>query len=100
MPEPADLQTLANIRLRRIGLIQTRGIGDIIIALPIADHFIERGYEVFWPIDGAFLNAFRRVKPRINFLDVGCDAQDPAYFYDAPQRLLRGVHCESIICLY
>jgi len=25
---------------KKIGLIQTRGIGDIIIALPIADHFI------------------------------------------------------------
>jgi len=35
----------------QIGLIQTRGIGDIIIALPIADFFTAKGYKVTWPID-------------------------------------------------
>jgi hypothetical protein len=55
---------------RRIGFIQTRGIGDIIIALPIADAFIEQGCEVYWPIDAAFVSAFAAAKPEVRFLPV------------------------------
>jgi hypothetical protein len=87
-------------RRRRVGIIQTRGIGDIIIALPIADWFVQQGCEVLWPIDGASVHAFRLVKPQIKFLDVGCNARDRGYFFDAPLQLLRNAGCNSIICLY
>lgn len=43
----------------RIGLVQTRGIGDIIIALPIAQSFVNDGHEVFWPIDSRFVSSFQ-----------------------------------------
>ncbi len=55
---------------KRIGLVQTRGIGDIIIALPIADFLIQQGYDVFWPIDEQIVSAFQQVKPEVNFITV------------------------------
>ena len=82
---------------RRIGLIQTRGIGDILIALPIADHYLEQGCEVVWPVDEKFFPVFQQAKPEIIFLPV---AQGPGYFYDEPCRLLREAECDSVACLY
>ena len=82
---------------RRIGLIQTRGIGDILIALPIADHYSEQGCEVVWPIDERFFPIFQRAKPEIIFLPV---AEGPGYFYDDPRRMLREAGCDAVACLY
>ena len=85
----------------RIGLIQTRGIGDIIIALPIADHYQELGYEVYWPIDHRFCEMFRRVKPLINFIPVPGKQQDGRdFFLMDPLRLLQEKECSRIIILY
>lgn len=86
---------------KRIGLVQTRGIGDIIIALPIADHFIEQGCEVFWPIDEHFLEMFRAVKPEVNFVDVKRpEPLDYNYFLNDPVKLLRQHDCDRIVILY
>lgn len=82
---------------KRIGLIQTRGIGDIIIALPIADHFIELGYEVVWPIDADFVRIFAPIKPEITFLPV---QNGPGYFFHDPVRLIGEHNCERTIILY
>ena len=81
----------------RIGLIQTRGIGDIIIALPIADHFLERGAEVYWPIDEAFLPAFAAAKPQVHFLPVN---RADGYFFARPLKMLQDLNCTRIISLY
>jgi hypothetical protein len=86
---------------KRIGIIQTRGIGDIIIAIPIADHFVEQGYEVFWPIDKRFLPMFKRVKPEIGFLPVEVsqpNAND--FFLIEPLRLIREKAVDRTIILY
>jgi len=82
---------------KRIGLIQTRGIGDIIIALPIADHFTELGYEVVWPIDADLVRIFAPVKPEITFLPV---EKGPGYFFHDPARLIGEHKCERTIILY
>jgi hypothetical protein len=84
---------------QRIGLIQTRGLGDIIIALPIADHFIEKGDSVFWPVDASFLPSLQRIKPEINFIGVPCGT-GVEYFYDTPLRYLREADCSRVISLY
>jgi hypothetical protein len=81
----------------RIGLIQTRGIGDIIIALPIADYFLERGDEVYWPIDSTMVPMFQPVKPEVNFIPV---PPDEGYFYETPLAQLRELQCDRIITLY
>ena len=78
-----------------IGIIQTGGIGDIIIAIPIADFFIQQGHTVVWPIDAAYLSAFERAKPAIRFIGVpGGDR------FDVPARLLHDARCDEIFTLY
>lgn len=82
---------------KRIGLIQTGGIGDIIIALPIADHFVELGYEVVWPIESGFVPIFQPAKPSVRFIAVERSATSP--FHD-PLRLINESGCERTVILY
>jgi len=36
--------------MKRLGIVQPGRIGDVIICLPIAKWYYDRGYEVIWPI--------------------------------------------------
>jgi hypothetical protein len=90
---------LPSAPVMKVGLIQTRGIGDIIIALPIADFFLDRGDEVHWPIDEVFVPMFRRVKPDVHFIPIARTATYD-YFHDTPLARLRDVGCQRIIPLY
>jgi hypothetical protein len=85
---------------RRIGFIQTRGIGDIIIALPIADYYEEAGWNVSWPIDASFLKMFQAIKPTIEFIPVDRAREDIDYFQNDPIRLLLERRCDRIVNLY
>lgn len=87
----------------KIGLIQTRGIGDIVIAAPIAQYYIELGHEVFWPVDQRFRPFVQAVFPDINFLPVNPGVTGDttlAYFYSAPLAQLQEMGCEQIFSLY
>lgn len=87
----------------RIGLIQTRGIGDIVIAAPIAQHFVDQGHEVFWPVDARFHPFVQAAFPEIHFLVVDTRLGGEgtrAYFYDTPAALLQAQGCEQVFCLY
>jgi len=44
--------------LRKLGIIQPGRIGDIIICLPIAKYYFDKGYEIIWPIDKKYINHF------------------------------------------
>ena len=86
---------------KRLGIIQTRGIGDIIMALPIADYYIEQGWEVVWPIDEHFVEMFSRVKPSIGFLPVvRPDEHNLGYFLHDPARLIAERGCDKTVVLY
>ncbi len=87
----------------RVGIIQTRGMGDIVIAAPIAAYLIARGHEVFWPIDSEFLEPFSYALPDIQFLPVDKSVtgnNTAEYFIEGPKELLRDVDCEMIHVLY
>lgn len=87
----------------RIGLIQTRGIGDIIIAAPIAQYYIQQGHEVYWPVDQRFHPFIQSSFPAINFLtvDIGLTGDATlAYFYSNPLEQLQAIGCENIFSLY
>ena len=89
--------------MARIGLIQTRGIGDIIIALPIATAFARRGDTVFWPIDAAFVASFRRAAPWVEFLPVPSKAQFASprdYYLGIPEAELGARGCDRSFLLY
>ncbi len=86
-----------------IGQIQTRGLGDVIIAAPIAQYYAERGFAVHWPVDQRFLPSVAAAFPEVHFLPV--DAQDLggegyAYFHGYPLQLLQQLRCDTIVSLY
>lgn len=87
----------------KIGIIQTRGLGDIIIAAPIAMFYVNQGAQVHWPIDSNFATQFQEAFPRINFIPIdplvtGDKTAD--YFYNTPLEILNSLGCEKIFPLY
>ncbi|MFA5263750.1 MAG: hypothetical protein WC378_07970 [Opitutaceae bacterium] len=83
----------------KIGLIQSRGIGDIIIALPIAKYYRDRGCEVFWPIDERFLPSFSQSVDYVNFIPFKFD-NTLQTFVHTPMDILKKAGCEKIVTLY
>jgi len=43
---------------------QPVGLGDIIYCQPIADWFIQQGYEVYWPVKNVYLEQVRTYMPK------------------------------------
>lgn len=87
----------------KIGIIQTRGLGDIVIAIPIAIHFIELGCEIVWPIDSDFLPSFTDAFPKVQFIAIdkkntGKDTIE--YFVNEPLNQLVHSKCDAYINLY
>jgi len=83
----------------KIGLIQSRGIGDIIIALPIAKYYSDRGYDVHWPIDQRFAPSFSQSVDYVNFIPFKFEANAQGFLH-VPIDLLRKAGCEKLVPLY
>ena len=86
--------------MARIGFIQTRGIGDIVIALPIAAAFSEAGHSVFWPVDAAWVPFLRPAAPYVEFLEVPSKAELRDYYVGIPRALLKQARCDAVHMLY
>jgi hypothetical protein len=87
----------------RKGIIQTRGIGDIVIAAPIAAYWLAQGHEVFWPIDSDFITPFEYAIPGVQFhaVDKAVTGENTAdYFIEYPRKLLTKIGCDQIHILY
>lgn len=85
---------------RRIGIIQSRGIGDLIIALPIALHYKESGYdEILWPICEEFVPGMRKLAPWVTWIPLKT-TRDGSFFYYHAHANLKYRDCEQIVCLY
>lgn len=82
----------------KLGIIQSRGLGDIVIALPIARYYYDQGWDVHWPICREFLPHVRHHVPWVNWLAVQTDPG--SFFYDQPMRLLQKLNCDEILPLY
>lgn len=87
------------IKKQRLGLIQSRGLGDIVIALPIAHYYAEQGWEILWPICEEFLPNVEHPVPWVKWIPIPTDAQG-RFFYDVPMERLRNFKCDEIIPLY
>jgi len=81
------------------GIIQSRGLGDIIIALPIAHYYYtEHGDEIYWPICQEFIEHFQRHVPWVTWLP--CVDKTGLFFYEEPVQLLAEVGVEDTLYLY
>lgn len=56
--------------MQKIGILQPGRLGDIIICLPIAKHFYDRGHKVVWPIFHNYINDVTEVIDYVNFVPV------------------------------
>ena len=85
---------------RRIGIIQSRGLGDLFIALPIALHYKESGYdEILWPICEEFMPTMTRCAPWVTWIPLKT-TRDGSFFYFHAYNNLKYRSCEDIVCLY
>ena len=85
---------------RRIGIIQSRGLGDLFIALPIALHYKESGYdEVLWPICEEFMSTMTKAAPWVTWIPLKT-TRDGSFFYHHAEKNLKYRQCEDIVCLY
>ena len=93
---------MLGIIFMKIGIIQTRGIGDIIIAAPIAMYYIAKGHDVYWPVDERFIKPFSLAFPSINFIGIpiSIPLHSADYFYLEPKRILEKIGCDKTFCLY
>ena len=83
----------------KLGIIQSRGLGDIIIALPIADYYRQQGWEIYWPITDSWVPAMSANVPWVKWIPVVPD-QKGLFFYDSPMERLKNFEVDEVLCLY
>lgn len=82
----------------KLGLIQSRGLGDIAIALPIAHHYHKEGWEVHWPITDTWVEQMQNVAPYVHWHPLKPD--HGPFFYDIPMAILKDLGVDETICFY
>lgn len=86
--------------MEKFGIIQSRGLGDILIALPIARHYhTQEQKEIYWPICEEFIPAVKKYVPWVNWISVKTD-KTGLFFSEEPLRLLKKYGVVDYICLY
>ena len=81
------------------GIIQSRGLGDIVIALPIAKHYHDLGDEIVWPICEEFISSFKDAVPWVEWIPVETDDKG-AFFLETPLRVFSEMSVNEDEALY
>ena len=84
----------------KIGFIQSGAIGDILIALPAAKWYVDRGFEVIWPISSSYIKFFRFAAPYVNFLSVPVELNSFDFLLGYPRKLLLETGVKDSFTLY
>lgn len=84
---------------KKLGIIQSRGLGDIVISLPIAGHYHKQGWEIYWPVLAQFLPSVEKNIPWIKWIPVPFDTPGK-FFYEVPLERLKNFKCDEILPLY
>ncbi len=84
---------------KKLGIVQTRGLGDLVIALPIAGHYRDQDYEVYWPILEQFLPSMQAMAPWVHWIPVPQDPQGQ-FFYHVPLQRLTNLGVKEVVPLY
>jgi len=91
-------QDITLMTRKRLGIVQSRGLGDIVIALPIAHHYHQEGWEVHWPICREFESHFKDAVPWVTWHPVTTD--QGSFFLQQPMTILNQLGCDEIMPLY
>ena len=87
----------------KLGIIQSRGVGDAIIAMPIAKHYHNRGHEVHFVIDQQYVEAFSYAFPYVTFHGIYDEEKNLVgnllndYWYERPRAILEAAGCHKIM---
>ena len=83
------------------GIIQARGLGDILIALPIARHYHDAGDEIIWPVCDEFMGSLESAVPWVTWIGIPTDDRG-RFFIDEPVRIFaeQGVDLDQALYLY
>ena len=84
---------------KRLGIIQSRGLGDLVIGLPIARWYADQGYEIYWPVESSFVADMWAGAPWVNWISVPYDPPG-RYFYEVPMELLSDMGITDTLPLY
>jgi hypothetical protein len=84
---------------KRLGIIQSRGLGDLVISLPIAHHYYKEGWDIYWPILEEFIPSMKPTAPWINWIPLPYDPPG-YYFWDLPTQRLKNFKVDETLCLY
>jgi hypothetical protein len=76
--------------MRKLGIIQPGKIGDIIICLPIAKWYSDRGYKVIWPIDQHIIPHFIDHIDYVEFIPSNFDC-------NRAREICQNENCNTII---
>jgi hypothetical protein len=85
--------------MNKLGIIQSRGLGDICIALPIAKYYHDQGYQIHWPICDEFWPSFKDTASWVKWIPIPTD-KSGNYFYNEPIKRLKAFKCDEFVCLY
>jgi hypothetical protein len=80
--------------MKKLGIIQPGRLGDLIICLPIANFYYERGYRVYWPIFHKFVTMMTEAAPYIDFRPTTDDV-----YHCVPQAKSMLYKCDEILDL-
>lgn len=70
------------------GIIQSRGLGDILIALPIARAYYERGEEIVWPICEEFYSSVKDSVTWVTWVPMKADDRGE-FFLAQPLKIFK-----------
>lgn len=84
---------------KKLGIVQSRGLGDIIIALPIACWYKEDGWDIVWPIMEVWAPQMEQAVPWVKWVPIPPDTRG-SFFYDEPMKRLQNLGVDETICLY
>tara|TARA_R110000824_G_scaffold8429_13_gene38267 strand:+ start:9400 stop:10110 length:711 start_codon:yes stop_codon:yes gene_type:complete len=81
---------------KTLGILQPGRIGDIIMSLPIAKYYYDRGYKVIWPIGATFIKQFSYAADYIHFIPVRHnDVTDTANWHVQADWILNQFDCDT-----
>lgn len=80
--------------MKKIGILQPGRLGDVIICLPIAKYYSDRGYRVIWPM---FTSIATMVKEVTDYVDIFPVTEDVYRCVGEAHQVFRSEQCSNII---
>lgn len=81
------------------GIIQSRGLGDILIALPIARYYYEQGDEIVWPVCKEFISSVKPYVDWVTWVELDTDPSG-AFFLETPLQVFEKMNVDPDEALF